>query len=57
MNVSSSNILISSKLEINIWSLADLKNFVPSYAVYKICHASKVVSQFEILANSNGERA
>jgi len=57
MNVSSSNILISSNLEINIWSLADLTNFVPSYAVSKICHASKVVSQFEILANSNGERA
>jgi hypothetical protein len=30
---------------------------VPSYVVSKICHASLAVSQFEILANSEGENA
>jgi hypothetical protein len=29
---------------------------VPSYVVSKICHASRAISQFEILANSDGER-
>jgi hypothetical protein len=38
--------LNSSNLEIKIWSLADLTSFVPSYVVFKICHASRVDSQF-----------
>jgi hypothetical protein len=35
--------------------LADLTSFVPSYVVSKIYHASLADSQFEILANSEGE--
>jgi hypothetical protein len=30
---------------------------VPSYVISKICHASLADSQFEILANSEGESA
>jgi hypothetical protein len=37
--------------------LADLTSFVPSYVVSRICHASLAISQFEILANSDGESA
>jgi hypothetical protein len=35
--------------------LVNLTSLVPSYAVSKIYHASLADSQFEILANSDGE--
>jgi hypothetical protein len=37
--------------------LADFTSFVPSYVVSKISHACLADSQFEILANSEGESA
>ena len=52
-NDSSSSILISSKLVVSLRGFESLKTLVPSYVVWRMVHASLVVSVEDIFLNSS----